>query len=83
MIRKCWLTNKNSKVVGTVEAILHPNNAALHTQLFNFQKERERLAIVVDEYGEIEAVTIDDILEIVGNLRQIIFRNFARCPSSG
>ena len=45
-----------------------PHSAALHTQLFNFQKERERLAIVVDEYGEIEGlVTIDDILEeIVG-----------------
>jgi len=40
----------------------------LHTQLYNFQKERERLAVVVDEYGEIEGlVTIDDILEeIVG-----------------
>jgi Mg2+/Co2+ transporter CorB len=45
-----------------------PHSAALHTQLYNFQKERERLAIVVDEYGEIEGlVTIDDILEeIVG-----------------
>ena len=45
-----------------------PQSAALHTQLYNFQKERERLAVVVDEYGEIEGlVTIDDILEeIVG-----------------
>jgi len=45
-----------------------PHSAALHTQLYNFHKERERLAVVVDEYGEIEGlVTIDDILEeIVG-----------------
>ena len=45
-----------------------PHSAALHTQLYNFQKERERLAVVVHEYGEIEGpVTIDDILaEIVG-----------------
>lgn len=45
-----------------------PKSAALHTQLFNFQKERERLAVVVDEYGEIEGlITLDDILEeIVG-----------------
>ena len=45
-----------------------PHSAALHTQLYNFQKERERLAVVVDEYGEIEGlITIDDILEeIVG-----------------
>jgi len=45
-----------------------PQSAALHTQLYNFQKERERMAVVVDEYGEIQGlVTIDDILEeIVG-----------------
>jgi Mg2+/Co2+ transporter CorB len=45
-----------------------PLSTALHTQLFNFQKKRERLAVLVDEYGEIQGlVTIDDILEeIVG-----------------
>jgi Mg2+/Co2+ transporter CorB len=45
-----------------------PQSAPLHTQLYNFQTERERMAVVVDEYGEIQGlVTIDDILEeIVG-----------------
>ncbi len=50
------------------ETYFVPLSAPLHTQLFNFQKERERLAMVVDEYGDIQGlVTIDDILEeIVG-----------------
>ncbi|QGG80791.1 DUF21 domain-containing protein [Litorivicinus lipolyticus] len=46
-----------------------PEGTPLHTQLFNFQKHRERMALVVDEYGDLEGlVTIDDILEeIVGD----------------
>jgi len=45
-----------------------PLSTPLHTQLFNFQKSKERMAIVVDEYGEVQGLlTIDDILEeIVG-----------------
>ena len=59
---------KNRLIELCEEPYFIPQSAPLHTQLFNFQKERERLAIVVDEYGEIEGlVTIDDILEeIVG-----------------
>lgn len=46
-----------------------PESTPLHTQLFNFQKHRERMALVVDEYGDFEGlITIDDILEeIVGD----------------
>ena len=46
-----------------------PESTPLHTQLFNFQKHRERMALVVDEYGDFEGLcTIDDILEeIVGD----------------
>ncbi len=59
---------KNRLIELCEEPYYVPHSAPLHTQLFNFQKERERLAMVVDEYGEIEGlVTIDDILEeIVG-----------------
>jgi len=46
-----------------------PESTPLHTQLFNFQKRRQRMALVVDEYGDFEGLcTIDDILEeIVGD----------------
>ncbi len=51
------------------EAYFVPESTALPTQLVNFQKNRKRMAIVVDEYGVvIGVITLEDILEeIVGN----------------
>jgi len=45
-----------------------PENVSLHTQLSNFQKEKHRIGVVVNEYGDIQGlVTLEDILEeIVG-----------------
>ena len=45
-----------------------PENTPLNVQLSNFQRNRRRLAFVVNEYGDIEGlVTLEDILEeIVG-----------------
>lgn len=45
-----------------------PEATPLHIQLVNFEKEQQRSAIVVDEYGELQGlVTIEAILaEIVG-----------------
>ncbi|MGJ7459268.1 HlyC/CorC family transporter [Halomonas sp. MA07-2] len=45
-----------------------PESTQLHTQLLNFQKQKRRIGIVVDEYGDVEGlVTLEDILEeIVG-----------------
>ena len=45
-----------------------PSGTTLSTQLQNFQRDKRRLAFVVDEYGDIQGlVTLEDILEeIVG-----------------
>ena len=52
----------------TREAYYVPEGTSLQGQLFNFQRARRRVALVVDEYGDIQGlVTMDDILEeIVG-----------------
>ncbi len=46
-----------------------PEGTSLPAQLRNFQKQRQRLGLVVDEYGDIQGVvTLEDILEeIVGD----------------
>jgi Mg2+/Co2+ transporter CorB len=45
-----------------------PEGTPLHTQLLNFQNQKHRIAVVVDEYGEVMGlVALEDILEeIVG-----------------
>ncbi len=45
-----------------------PEGTPLNTQLLNFQRERRRIGLVVDEYGDFQGlVTLEDILEeIVG-----------------
>ncbi len=45
-----------------------PESTSLNTQLLNFQREKRRIGLVVDEYGDIQGlVTLEDLLEeIVG-----------------
>lgn len=52
-----------------------PAETPLHIQLINFQKNKYRLGLVVNEYGDIEGLaTLDDILEeIVGDFTTNIF----------
>jgi len=67
------LGNREETTAADLEALLQepyfvPLGTPLHTQLLNFQRARQRLGLVVDEYGVIQGlVTLEDILEeIVG-----------------
>lgn len=55
-----------------------PSGTPLFTQLQNFQENRRRIGMVVDEYGELQGlVTLEDILE------QIIGEFTTNAPGSG
>jgi Mg2+/Co2+ transporter CorB len=59
---------KDSLEAQAEEPYFVPAGTPLHTQLRNFQGRQQRIALVVDEYGDVEGlVTLDDLLEeIVG-----------------
>ncbi len=59
---------KKDLVRETEEPYFVPESTPLHTQLYNFQRQRRRVALVVDEYGRIRGMTtLEDLLEeIVG-----------------
>jgi Mg2+/Co2+ transporter CorB len=56
------------EVSSSRDAYFVPSGTTLNTQLLNFQRDKRRMAFVVDEYGDIQGlVTLEDILEeIVG-----------------
>lgn len=53
----------------TREPYFIPEGTPLHTQLMHFQHQKRRMAMVVDEYGDVQGiVTMEDLLEeIVGD----------------
>jgi len=60
---------KDALLAACNEPYFVPESTPLSTQLINFQKQKRRIGIVVDEYGDvIGIVTLEDILEeIVGD----------------
>jgi Mg2+/Co2+ transporter CorB len=62
VLTKKWLLENAS------DPYFVPAGTPLNTQLRNFQRQRQRIALVVDEYGDVDGlVTLEDLLEeIVG-----------------
>lgn len=62
------VVDKEVLVRSLKEPYFVPEGTPLNIQLLNFQRARKRLALIVDEYGEIRGLlTLEDILEeIVG-----------------
>lgn len=60
--------SKSSLLRAVKELYFVPEGTPLNVQLANFQQNKERIGLVVDEYGDIQGlVTLEDILEeIVG-----------------
>ncbi|MCK4742848.1 MAG: HlyC/CorC family transporter [Sulfuriflexus sp.] len=70
--------NKESLLKTVREPYFVPEGTSLNTQLLNFQRAKRRIALVVDEYGELQGlVTLEDILEeIVGEFTTDPAANF-------
>jgi len=60
--------NEQNLLDATEDPYFVPEGTSLHMQLLNFQQNKRRMALVVDEYGDVLGlVTLEDILEeIVG-----------------
>ena len=75
-----FLSNEDKSIESLIESLdeayFIPENTPLSRQLFNFQKNKKTVAVIIDEYGSVKGlVTIKDVLEeIVGELATDIDR---------
>ena len=75
-----FLSNEDKSIESLIESLdeayFIPENTPLSTQLFNFQKNKKTVAVIIDEYGSVKGlVSIKDVLEeIVGELATDIYR---------
>lgn len=62
------------------EIYFTPESTPLHTLMYKFQAAKERIGLVVDEYGDIQGlVTLDDILEeIIGDFTTSILPDYSK-----
>ena len=70
-----WLLSHDSDAIDwpalTEEVLVIPSSSRLPQLLRTFQDEQRHMAIIVDEYGEVDGIaTLEDVLEeIVGDIR--------------
>jgi Mg2+/Co2+ transporter CorB len=62
--------NKQNITKNLIKPVFIPESTPLHKQMQNFKIEKQRIGLVVDEYGDVQGlVTLDDLLQgIVGEI---------------
>jgi len=82
---KAETLNKAAIIAETSEVYFIPETTPLHTQLYNFQKKKMRMAVAVNEYGAVRGlVTLEDILEeIVGEFTTDLATNSREIHAQG
>lgn len=72
LLTKTWQEPLNKQLITNhiSKPVFIPESTPLHKQMQNFKLEKQRIGVVVDEYGDVQGlVTLDDLLQgIVGEI---------------